>query len=201
MHLTGITPALSPSARATVESAVERARAAGVTVSLDLNYRAALWRRAEFAATMRALVPRADIVFGSAHEVADVVGVTITGPTDAGTEAVVGEAGSLAHALADLGPTRAVVTLGGRGAVAFVDGREHLCPARSIALVDGVGAGDAFVAGWLAEELAGRDVEHRLRTATACGAFACTVSGDWEGMPTRPDLARLDLPAHDPVAR
>jgi 2-dehydro-3-deoxygluconokinase len=43
LHLTGITPALSATARAAVHAAAETARGAGVPVSLDVNYRAALW--------------------------------------------------------------------------------------------------------------------------------------------------------------
>jgi 2-dehydro-3-deoxygluconokinase len=54
-----------------------------------------------------------------------------------------------------------------------------------------VGAGDAFVAGYLAETLAGRPVPERLATAAACGAFSVTVPGDWEGLPSRDELATL----------
>ena len=60
--------------------------------------------------------------------------------------------------------------------------------------VDSVGAGDAFVGGYLAEHLLGADVETRLRTAAACGAFVVTVPGDWEGLPTRRDLQLLGTP-------
>ncbi|WP_079726745.1 PfkB family carbohydrate kinase [Okibacterium fritillariae] len=49
-------------------------------------------------------------------------------------------------------------------------------------------AGDAFVAGWLAETVAGASLEHRLETAVQCGALACTVDGDWEAAPTRADV-------------
>jgi 2-dehydro-3-deoxygluconokinase len=60
--------------------------------------------------------------------------------------------------------------------------------------VDSVGAGDAFVGGYLAELLLAVDVEARLRTAAACGAFVVTVPGDWEGLPTRRDLQLLSTP-------
>ncbi|MGZ4650588.1 MAG: PfkB family carbohydrate kinase [Kineosporiaceae bacterium] len=60
--------------------------------------------------------------------------------------------------------------------------------------VDAVGAGDAFVGGYLAELLAGADARTRLATAAACGAFAVTVPGDWEGLPTRADLSLLGRP-------
>jgi 2-dehydro-3-deoxygluconokinase len=53
------------------------------------------------------------------------------------------------------------------------------------------GAEDASVAGYLAETLAGRPVPDRLAIVAACGAFAVTVPGDWEGLPTRDELAAL----------
>ena len=59
--------------------------------------------------------------------------------------------------------------------------------------LDPDGAGDAFVAGYLVETLTGRPVQERLRTAAACGAFAVTVPGDWEGMPSREELEVLGV--------
>ena len=86
-----------------------------------------------------------------------------------------------------------MVKLGERGAVAAVDGRVHTVDPVPVRAVDPVGAGDAFVAGYLAETLAGRPVPERLVTAAACGAFAVTVPGDWEGLPTRDELAALGV--------
>jgi 2-dehydro-3-deoxygluconokinase len=177
LHLTGITPALGESARAAVEHAVELARAAGVPVSFDLNYRSALWSPEAAAAVCRDLAARADVVFAGDDE-AELLGLA-GGPPD------------LARGLADLGAGHAVVKLGERGAVAFLDGALHRVDPVPVQAVDPVGAGDAFVAGYLAELLAGRPVADRLATAAACGAFAVTVPGDWEGLPSRDELAAL----------
>jgi 2-dehydro-3-deoxygluconokinase len=57
--------------------------------------------------------------------------------------------------------------------------------------VDSVGAGDAFVAGYLASRLLDRDVADRLATAAVAGAFAVTVPGDWEAFPRPHELALL----------
>jgi 2-dehydro-3-deoxygluconokinase len=177
LHVTGITPALSDSALATVDRAVTLAREAGVPVSFDLNYRSALWPPAEAAAVCRDLAARADLVFAGDDE-AELLGLA-------------GDPADLARGLADLGAGHAVVKLGERGAVAAVDGRVHAVEALPVHAVDPVGAGDAFVAGYLAETLAGRPVPERLATAAACGAFAVTVPGDWEGLPSRAELAAL----------
>ena len=175
-----ITPALSDTARAAVFQAVEVARAAGVTVSVDVNYRAKLWSRFDAAPVLRDLVSRADIVFAGPDEAALFLG---------DDDPVAG--------LAGLGATEVVVKDGARGCAAQIDGERYEVPALPATVVDPVGAGDAFVAGYLAERMAGRDAPTRLRTAIAVGAFAVTVPGDCENLPRRADLA---TPA-DNVAR
>ncbi len=177
LHVTGITPALSDSARAATFAAVELARGAGVPVSLDVNHRAALWTAGEAGAVLRDLLPRVDVLFAGEDEV-ELLGVA-------------GDPAEVAAKLAAAGPRQVVVKLGARGAVACVDGAAHVVPAHRVRAVDAVGAGDAFVAGYLAELLAGQGPERRLATAAACGAFAVTVPGDWEGLPGRRDLDLL----------
>ena len=177
LHLTGITPALSASAAATVRSAAARAREAGALVSLDLNYRSALWSPEQAAAEYADLIALSDLVFASDDE-AEIVGLT-------GTPA------ELAAGLASMGPATAVIKLGARGAVAFADGQHYEVAAVPVTAVDAVGAGDAFVAGYLTELMLDAPVESRLETAARCGAFAVTVSGDWEALPNRAELALL----------
>ena len=79
--------------------------------------------------------------------------------------------------------------------MALADGAVLDVPPHAVVAVDPVGAGDAFVGGYLAELLAGADLKARLATAAACGAFAVTMPGDWEGLPARRDLALLAAPA------
>jgi 2-dehydro-3-deoxygluconokinase len=180
LHVTGITPALSDSARATVFQAVETARSAGVPVSVDVNYRAKLWSRFDAAPVLRDLVSRADLVFAGPQEAA--LFVDAAAPLDG---------------LAALGPSEVVVKDGARGCTALIDGERFALPALPVQVVDPVGAGDAFVAGYLTERMAGLPPAARLRTAIAAGAFAVTVPGDCEGLPRRADLASTS----DDVAR
>jgi len=174
VHVTGITPALSETARAAVFQAVETARAQGVPVSVDVNYRAKLWDRFAAAPVLRDLVSRADIVFASPEEAELFV-----------------DPGDPIAGLAKLGPTEVIVKDGGRGCQALLGGESFTVPALPVTVVDPVGAGDAFVAGYLADRMAGAAPADRLVTAIAAGAFAVTVPGDCEGLPDRAELAAL----------
>ncbi|MFF3088734.1 sugar kinase [Streptomyces nojiriensis] len=177
LHVTGITPALGDGPRAAVRRAVDLARAAGVTVSLDLNYRARLWTREEAAAELTYLVTRADVVFAGSDEASLVV------PED--------EPATMARALLGLGPREAVLKLGARGAVAVTHAGEAVQDIVPVTLVDPIGAGDSFVAGYLAGLLDGTDLPGRLLLAATCGAFAVAAPGDWEGLPRRTELDLL----------
>lgn len=180
LHITGITPALGPGPASAVQLAVDLARKAGTTVSLDFNYRSALWSREDAGAALAPLAAQADVVFA--------------GPEEASLVVDEGEPEQMARALAELGPRHAVIKLGADGAVSYVDGVVRATPVVPVQVVDTVGAGDAFVAGYLAELMEGRDAAARLETAAAAGAFACTALGDWEGLPTRDDLLALGSP-------
>ncbi|MEU9448974.1 sugar kinase [Streptomyces sp. NPDC048277] len=179
LHVTGITPALGESAAAAVSYAVDVARSHGVTVSVDVNHRSALWPPERAAPVLRDLVTRADLVFAGDDEACLVTGLDSADRT----------AEELARSLTALGPAVAVVKLGAEGAMALVDGVPHHRAAVPVQVTDPVGAGDAFVGAYLSEFLAGADVEQCLATAVLAGAMVCTVPGDWEGMPSRTALA------------
>jgi 2-dehydro-3-deoxygluconokinase len=178
LHVTGITPALSSTAREAVFAAVDIARTAGVPVSVDLNYRSALWSPDTAGPVLRDLVRRADVLLATEEEAR----LVVDGADDA---ALVGE-------LVRLGPRHVLLKLGAAGSLSSIDGRIHRTPARRVDVVDPVGAGDAFGAGYLSGLCRELAVEERLDVATAAGAFAVTVPGDWEGLPSTADLSLLD---------
>jgi 2-dehydro-3-deoxygluconokinase len=177
LHLSGITPALSATAAAAVFAAIEIARAAGVSISFDLNYRANLWDADAARAVYRDIIPLVDIVFAGDDEAAIAVGAA--------------EPAELARRLTESGPAQAVIKLGHRGAHARIDGVTYEQSAVPITPVDTVGAGDAFVAGYLAELMRGSAPADRLALAATTGAFACLAPGDWEGLPRRSELHLL----------
>lgn len=185
LHVTGITPALSTQAASTLKYAVKAARAHHVTVSFDLNYRGTLWPPEAARRVYQDIIPLADVVFAGDDEASIAVGA--------------GDPEELARRITALGPSQAVIKLGAEGALAIVDGTVFRQEAVSVEIVDTVGAGDAFVAGYLAELIAGREPQDRLITATTTGAFACLVQGDWEGLPCRHELPLLQT--REPVSR
>ncbi|WP_016697239.1 sugar kinase [Actinoalloteichus spitiensis] len=180
LHVTGITCALGPEPLAAVRHAVDHARASGWTVSLDVNFRSRLWSADEATRVLSPLAERADVVIASDDELPLVTGGT-------------GDTAEAAQRLLDAGVSEVVVKLGADGAhLHHRDGTEHATAVR-VPVVDTVGAGDAFSAGYLSARLDGLDSPGRLHRAVLLGAFAVASAGDWEGLPTRAELPLLDL--------
>ncbi|MGJ9422193.1 sugar kinase [Aeromicrobium sp. CF3.5] len=179
LHVTGITPALSSGAADAVVAACSRAREQGVLVCLDVNHRPRLWpreRASEFFARLRSLV---DVVVASPDELSLLI------PDAESTR-------DGAHQLVADG-VREVVVKDGSGEAYVVTAEETIsAPAFRVESVDAIGAGDAFVAGYLSGLLDGIGIADRLVRAHTLGAFAVGVEGDWEGLPTRAELGLLD---------
>ncbi|MGC4939447.1 sugar kinase [Kribbella sp. DT2] len=174
LHLTGITPALSDTAHAATLAAAEAATAAGVRVSLDVNYRGRLWSRSTAAHCLKQLLPHVQTVFASEDEL------------DLLTDATDPVAALLAAGLDEV-----VVTAGGKGAWSYsATGTRHR-PALPVTVVDSIGAGDAFVSGYLSATLDNLSPDECLVRATTSGAFCVGGYGDWESLPTREDLTLI----------
>ncbi|WP_343068416.1 sugar kinase [Brachybacterium halotolerans] len=220
LHLTGITPLLSDTAREAVLDLVERARAVGTLVSFDVNLRSALAPREVAAPLLARIAVAADIVFGGTDElalIADALAAEAqaTGASgDAGGDAARGGEDSLVRILHAHGIPEVVEKRGAEGARALAagsvtgadattlpDAEQAGAPGLSVDVVDTVGAGDAFVAGYLSARLEGLDLAARLARGNECGALICTTPGDWEGAAHREDLGRLAAGTKDPVVR
>lgn len=179
LHLTGITPALSDSARAATEWAAGTAARAGALVCLDVNHRTKLWSRDVARAVLAPLAGHASVVVAS-HDELDLVG-------EPGADEPAVVAGLL-----DRGVSTVLVKLGGDGARAYTREGRVEAAALPVTALDTVGAGDAFTAGYLSGHLDGLDLPGRLRRAVTVGAFAVAGQGDWETLPRRDELSLLD---------
>ena len=173
--LSGITPALSESARATTFAAAEVAKAAEVQVVVDPNVRLKLWSADEARPVLRDLIGHADVVLPGLDEA-----TLLTGETDPLRAAT---------ALLEWGPRLVIVKLGARGALAVdASGDLEVAAVSLPRIVDPVGAGDAFAAGFLAGQLRGLDLAESLAVANRCGAHAMMVAADQEGLPYAEDI-------------
>lgn len=181
LHLTGITPALGSGPLAVVRRAIAVARDAGVTVVLDVNHRRALWTDERARTVLTGLLCDVDVLLAGSDEAAMLLGEPEEEPTpQAGTV--------LATRLVELGPGTAVVKLGEAGAAGADEHGTVAVPTEPVAVVDPVGAGDAFAAGFLERTLAGAPLADRIARGNACGGAVCRVHGDWEGLPFRDEL-------------
>lgn len=170
VHLTGVTLALSDSAREACVALARAASEAGVPVSLDVNHRPALWSEAEASAALAMVLPYVDCVIASEEELPLLVDAP---EADAVDSLLAGAASQI------------VVKRGERGASAFDAAGRVDVPARTVQVVDVIGAGDALCAGLLSgllEDLPlAAALERGVEVASACVASA----GDWEGLPRR----------------
>jgi 2-dehydro-3-deoxygluconokinase len=173
LHLTGITPALSEDCRAFVLWAAREARASGVRVSFDVNYRSKLWDAKEARGFVEEILPELYLLFAGDEETR-----ALWGRDDEG----------LVRDLAREGPEEVVLKRGKAGSLALVEGEILEHPAFSVTEVDPVGAGDAFAAGYLAGYVWDLPAAERLRVANAMGAMSVATLGDYEGLPDEGEL-------------
>ncbi len=165
-HTTGITPALSATARETTAALLAAAGEAGVRRSFDLNYRSKLWSPAEARACYESLLEDVELLFAPIRDARAVLGY------DDDAESV---ASQLAESY-DL--ETVVVTRGATGSLAYTDGEILEQGVIESETVDAIGTGDAFVGGVLAELLAGSDIDRALQYGSATASLKRTVEGD-----------------------
>jgi 2-dehydro-3-deoxygluconokinase len=189
-HLTGITPAISASATELSLEALRQARSAGVTISLDLNYRKNLWKWGKLASeVMPGIVKLVDIVIANEEDVQMTLGI------DAGVDV---HSGSLDLAKYDLLTSTVLHDFPNLRAVAITlresknashngwsacwnDGTEFLVStAYDIThIVDRVGGGDSFSGGLIYGLMRLGSAKEALDFATALSCLKHSIPGDF----------------------
>ncbi|HVL11892.1 MAG TPA: sugar kinase [Gemmata sp.] len=173
-HVTGITAALSVWAAEAVDEAMHAARAAGVRVSVDLNYRAKLWGREQAAAVMAELLPLCDVLIASEADAEHLFGITGEDFTEV-AEGLVEK-----FRVSTVVGTRREADLVWKNrfaAVAYSGGQTHESAWYEVEIVDRLGAGDALAAGLIHGLLDG-DLKKGLDYGAAMGALKHTIPGD-----------------------
>lgn len=172
VHFTGITPALSPGCADLVTRALAGRTIAGATCSFDVNYRPALWSAEQAAPILATLANHSDVVFVGLDEAERLWGTRT--PDD--VRSVV----SSPHTL--------IVKDGGTGVSSYHPGGATVEPALRVDVVEPIGAGDGFAAGYLFGLLNHLAEPARLRLGHLVAGAALRVAGDVGPLPPTAEL-------------
>lgn len=178
LHVTGITAALSTECREALYAAVAHARKHGVKVSFDPNLRLKLWPLDEARQVLLDLAEQADYFLPGWDECQLLFDTK--------------DEGEIMERLQQLSENRVVVVKSkNRETVVVETGRCTSVPFASVAqVVDTVGAGDAFCAGFLSGILQDKSPVEAAELGSRTGAMVIQAPGDWEAFPT---LAELEV--------
>lgn len=169
VHVTGITAAISASARECVRTSMDMARSTKVKLSFDLNIRRKLWSEEIAGEVLRELVQDVDVIFGGSDEYQVVWGSEI--PLE-----------NLQRA-ASAGNRTAIMTAGA-GVIRVLDeGSYWEFQPPTIIAIDPVGSGDAFVGGVISGLLSGLELHSAIVQGSQSGADVAQQIGDWAGLP------------------
>jgi 2-dehydro-3-deoxygluconokinase len=165
IHISGLTLPLSPTIREIVLEAVRRAKAAGVAVSFDMNYRRRMWTPEEACETVLPILRDVAVLFCGRSDARQVFGIE-------------GEPEEIVRRLGDLTNAGHIVTsLSGEGLIGWDRRAFYRQPARDVVILDRIGAGDAMVGGvlhgWLQD-----DFPKGLRYGALTAALALSQYGD-----------------------
>jgi 2-dehydro-3-deoxygluconokinase len=187
-HITGITPALGDNLAEISLAAVQAARAGGLTVSCDLNYRKNLWSREKAAEVMGRLVKFVDVCIANEEDAADVFGIK-AGDTDVNSGKISSEGyQGVARTLAErFGFKKVAITLresisandNNWGAMLYDGGEYYFSKRYPIHIVDRVGGGDSFAAGLIFGFVQGLPPGETLEFAAAASCLKHSVEGDY----------------------
>lgn len=187
LHLSGVTPALGADCAQAAIDAARAARARGLTVSFDGNFRASLWAAWDGVprAILSALMAEADIVFADHRDIGIALGTEFPQPSFPERIAAAAEAAFAAFPyLARLACTLRAQHSVDRHALSALmlarDGTRHATPTQELAaIVDRIGTGDAFAAGVLHGLRSAMDDDASLRYGLAAACLKHSIPGDF----------------------
>lgn len=187
-HFTGITPALGANVAELCKEACKAAKAHGVKISCDLNYRGKLWTRAQARETMTELCKYVDVCIGNEEDAKDVFGIEAENTDIHGGKLNYEGYKSVAKQLKDtFGFEKVAITLrtsitanDNDWAAMLYDGNDYYFSKKyNIHIVDRVGGGDSFGAGLIYGLLSGKDCQAALEFAVAASCLKHSIEGDY----------------------
>lgn len=185
LHISGITPALSESCAEMIFEAIKLAKKNGLEIVFDPNLRKKLWSEQRARNVLLQIAKEADIVLPGIAE-----GEFLFGETNPE---------KLGQLFLNHGARIVVLKVGAEGAYFFTNEESALVPGFKVdSVVDPVGAGDGFAAGFMSGMLDGLTLNEAVQRGNAVGAIVTTVNGDVEGLPERREIERfINKPADD----
>lgn len=187
-HFTGITPALNPTVAAICLDACKAAKAHGVKISCDLNFRKKLWTREMARETMTKLCEYVDVCISNEEDAHDVFGIDAENTDIAGGKLNHEGYKSVARQLAEkFGFEKVAITLRSSisandndWAALLYDGKEY-CFSKSyhMHIVDRVGGGDSFGSGLIYASLMGYSTQDTVEFAVAASCLKHSIEGDF----------------------
>ena len=198
-HFTGITPALGENVAAICLDACKAAKARGVKISCDLNYRGKLWTREQARKTMTELCKYVDVCISNEEDAKDVFGIEAEATDIYG--GTINHEGykSVAKQLADtFGFEKVAITLReshsafDNGWSAMLYDGENYCFSKKydLHIIDRVGGGDSFGGGLIYALLSGKSSQEAIEFAVAASALKHSIGGDYN-MVTVPEVEKL----------
>ena len=189
-HFTGITPALGANVVEICEDACKAAKARGIKISCDLNYRGKLWTRAQANEAMTKLAQYIDVCISNEEDAKDVFGIEAENTDIYG--GTINHEGykSVAKQLADkFGFEKVAITLreshsafdNGWSAMLYNVAKDEYCFSKKYELhiIDRVGGGDSFGGGLIYSVLSGKDTQASVEFAVAASALKHSIEGDY----------------------
>ena len=187
-HFTGITPALGDDVAEICAQACEAAKAKGVQISCDLNYRKNLWSKEKAGQVMAKLMKYVDVCIANEEDASDVFGIKAD-DTDVTTGKINHDGyKSVAKKLVDqFGFKKVAITLresisanDNNWAAMLYDGSDfYFSKKYAVRIVDRVGGGDSFGAGLIYSVISGFSAQETIEFAVAASALKHTIEGDF----------------------
>jgi 2-dehydro-3-deoxygluconokinase len=175
-HVTGITPALSPTAAETTRAALQAARGAGLQISIDLNYRAKLWSPAEAGRCLAPFMPFCDVLITTEEDLEKVFQIQGKSHEDAAAQAARRFPVQVVAITLRENP---LVWKNSWTGIAYREGTVYRTRSYEVEIVDRLGAGDSFAAGLIHGLLDG-NLQKGLDFGVAASALKHTIPGDFD---------------------
>ncbi len=190
-HFTGITPALGGQLPEICLEACKAAKAMGLKISCDLNYRKKLWSRQAAGECMSKLMPYVDVCISNEEDAKDVFGIEAENTDiDSGKLSHEGDISVAKQLTERLGFEKVAITLRGSlsandndwAGMLYADGEAYFSPTYRVHIVDRVGGGDSFGGGLIYSLISGYEPQKAIDFAVAASCLKHSIEHDFNLM-------------------